>query len=70
MLIANALRATAAEENLSAVDIAAKARRSELTARKYQDASCIPPGDVLLKLMVELPGFARRLGFEAVARAS
>ncbi len=69
-MIAQALSATAAEEGLSATQIAARIGRSEASARQYMAGRALPSGDILILLMTQFPSFAKRLGFEAVSDLS
>lgn len=70
MLIHEALKASADEAGLNATQIAARVGRSEMSARQYMSGAAVPPGDIVVRLMREVPGFATKLGFEAVTRAA
>ena len=68
--IDQALRAAAEAAGWNATKIGAEVDGGEAAARKWLEGRSTPSGDKLVRLMQRLPGFAERLGFEAVARAA
>ena len=70
MEIDQALRESAESAALTATQIAARIGRSEASARQYMSGDAVPSGDIVVRLMREIPGFAERLGFKAHAHAA
>jgi Homeodomain-like domain len=70
MTISEALTASAAVEGWSPARIASTCSVSEQTARRWLAGVTIPPGDKLLVLQRELPGFAQLVAQRQVRHAS
>jgi hypothetical protein len=65
-MIGKALRAAATEQGLTLTEIGARIGRSQDSLRHYWQERAIPPGDILIRLMLEVPGFAEHLGFKHI----
>lgn len=64
--IATALRESVDAAGLTATQVAARLDRSEPSAKAWLRGDTIPSGDVVVRAMREVPGFAERLGFKKV----
>jgi transcriptional regulator with XRE-family HTH domain len=71
MSIPEALRVSSDEAGWSPAKIASVCGVSETTSRRWLRGDAVPPGDKLLLLQRDLPGFATRVTADAeVRRAS